>query len=533
MTINQHWHPKRSFTQCLERVELEQMQAYITSATGLATMIVDPGGRPLTYKTTPPALCRLLNSTVEGKVTCGTFRLELVRATMASGQLKVRYCQAGLVNLTIPLQAQGKTVAVLLGGSIAVNWVPVEQVKSLAAELGINPAELLKAAGEVPVWSQQRFDNAIELFCILGGLLAHVVQFGRMLMHLLEVRQMIASELSEAAVLEQTVQGASEVMGTPICLLRFYDREETNSLEAVAVWGIDSKVLKQIKYLPLVGSIAGKTFETGQPVKINDLSKSDLLMLLPGQEQQVCSALVVPVQTRQGIMGTLAVYDFCLRQWSNAEVGYLASIADRVGLAVENARVHQMLQEHHLSTVAALVAALEAKDVYTEGHSKRVANLAKVCAWQLGATDEEQDEIYLAGLLHDVGKIGVSERVLLKDGPLTIAEREEIQKHTVTGADILAPAKLSQRIIEAVYHHHEDYDGSGYPDGLTGEEIPLWAQIIRVADTYDAMTSRRHYRPAFTANVAVQELERWAGRQFSPAVVTAFLRGIKQGDRGN
>ncbi|MGC7880231.1 HD-GYP domain-containing protein, partial [Desulforudis sp. 1190] len=166
----------------------------------------------------------------------------------------------------------------------------------------------------------------------------------------------------------------------------------------------------------------------------------------------------------------------------------------------------------------------EAKDAYTRGHSVRVAKLARACARALGLNTEEQEQVYLAALLHDVGKIGVSEDVLLKPGRLDPAEWEEVKSHPVVGARIIEPARFPTAVIAAVRHHHEDYDGGGYPDGLAGEEIPLLARVIRVADTYDAMTSARPYRQALTPQQALEELRRWAGRQFDPRVVEAFLR---------
>jgi putative nucleotidyltransferase with HDIG domain len=224
------------------------------------------------------------------------------------------------------------------------------------------------------------------------------------------------------------------------------------------------------------------------------------------------------------ILGTLSVYSPIPHRWKEEKVGYLATVASQTGLALANARLYSSLRDYYLSAVQALAAALEAKDFYTRGHSVRVANWARACARVLGLGAEEKEQVYLAGLLHDLGKIGVRENILLKPGPLTEEERKEMQSHPVVGARILEPARFPAAVITAVRHHHEDYGGGGYPAGLVGEEIPLLARIIRVADTYDAMTFARPYRQPLTQRQAREELRRWAGRQFDPRVVDAFLR---------
>ncbi|WP_313884941.1 HD domain-containing phosphohydrolase [Desulfofundulus sp. TPOSR] len=245
---------------------------------------------------------------------------------------------------------------------------------------------------------------------------------------------------------------------------------------------------------------------------------------LPYSVPEVRALVVVPVKAGGKTLGTLKIYSPEPRRWSEEEVEYLVIIASQLGLALENARLYSSLQKYYLNVVQALAAALEARDAYTRGHSLRVAKLARLCARFLGLGAGEQEQVYMAGLLHDIGKIGVRENILLKPGPLTPEERKEMQGHPEVGARILEPAGFPGGVTAAVRHHHEDYGGGGYPDGLSGEEIPLLARIIRVADAYDAMTSARPYRKALTPDQAFNELKRCAGSQFDPRVVEAFLR---------
>ncbi len=185
------------------------------------------------------------------------------------------------------------------------------------------------------------------------------------------------------------------------------------------------------------------------------------------------------------------------------------------------------IRDAFLSAITALAYALEAKDAYTSGHSQRVAEISVVIAKELGMSQESIDKIRLAGLVHDIGKIGIKESVLHKPGKLTNEEYQLIQSHCEAGERILTPIVEDEEILRMVRHHHERYDGGGYPDGLSGEQIPLGARIIAVADTYDAMTSKRPYREAMSIEATYAEIERSKGTQFDPIVADAFLRANK------
>jgi putative two-component system response regulator len=173
--------------------------------------------------------------------------------------------------------------------------------------------------------------------------------------------------------------------------------------------------------------------------------------------------------------------------------------------------------------LVALANAVEAKDPITEHHCDRVAERAVALARQLGQTDEQVEAIGYGAVLHDVGKIGIAEAVLLKPGPLTDTERAEMQRHPVIGAGILRPLRLGQLVSPIVRGHHEHWDGSGYPDGLRGEEIPLGARIVSVVDAFDAMTHDRPYRRALSLDQAREEMARCAGSQFDPQLVELLL----------
>ncbi len=190
--------------------------------------------------------------------------------------------------------------------------------------------------------------------------------------------------------------------------------------------------------------------------------------------------------------------------------------------AVDLKKTHRRLQRSIFQSLLGLANALEAKDEYTRGHSERVAALARRLALEAGVPAREAEVISQSGLLHDLGKIGVPERILRKPGPLTEEEWSVMRRHPLTGAQIVAPLDFFSDGALIVRHHHERQDGSGYPDGLCGETIPLGARVVAVADVYDALTSDRPYRRALTHVAALERLAAEAGRTLDARLTRLF-----------
>ena len=186
-------------------------------------------------------------------------------------------------------------------------------------------------------------------------------------------------------------------------------------------------------------------------------------------------------------------------------------------------RLYHQMQRAIYQSLLGLANALEAKDPYTRGHSERVAALSRRLASALGLAPSVVDVVGQAGLLHDIGKIGVPEAILRKPGPLSDDERQVMRAHPVIGAQIVAPFEFFQDAARVIRHHHERWDGSGYPDKLAGGAIPLEARIVAVADVFDALTSARSYRPALTAAAAAGVLRQEAGRTLDETIVAALL----------
>jgi len=211
------------------------------------------------------------------------------------------------------------------------------------------------------------------------------------------------------------------------------------------------------------------------------------------------------------------------REFGTVEARLLSSIASILGTHGRNIDLYRQHDELLLSFVRSLVSSLDAKDAYTRGHSERVALIARRIGEQLRLPEEDLYDIYLAGLLHDIGKIGVDDSILRKPGQLTDEEFKQIQKHPIIGYNILAGIKNLQAVIPGVRHHHEAWSGKGYPDGLAGEQIPLMARILAVADSYDAMGSDRPYRNGMPIETLEGILQRGAGQQWDARVIEAYF----------
>jgi putative nucleotidyltransferase with HDIG domain len=208
---------------------------------------------------------------------------------------------------------------------------------------------------------------------------------------------------------------------------------------------------------------------------------------------------------------------------SSVDIKLLSATAAQLAIFLENALLYEDLSATFLGTLEALTASIDAKDTYTSGHSLRVALLTAQLAEEAGLDAEQVDRFRIAGLVHDIGKIGVPEHVLTKKGGLTNGEFAEIQKHPEIGAKILKDIPQMEDILGGVLHHHEKFGGGGYPHGISGNDIPLVARMISLADTFDAMSSSRTYRNAMNRNSVLDEMKRAVGSQFDPELAELFF----------
>ncbi len=209
--------------------------------------------------------------------------------------------------------------------------------------------------------------------------------------------------------------------------------------------------------------------------------------------------------------------------FNNIDAKLLASVGNQIVVYLENFRLYRDMQELLIGSLRALTSSIDAKDPYTCGHSERVALISRFLAQSQNLSDDQINDVYLTGLLHDVGKIGISESVLRKKGRLSREEYESMKKHPLIGADILSGIKQMAHVVHGVVTHHENYDGTGYPHQLVAHQIPLAGRIVRIADSFDAMINDRTYRSALPLEAALAEIRRFSGTQYDPVLADALL----------
>jgi len=249
--------------------------------------------------------------------------------------------------------------------------------------------------------------------------------------------------------------------------------------------------------------------------------------------QHVRSVMCVPLRTSEEILGALYVDSLSgPGRFSDADLELLAAVGNQAGIALHRVRLLGELERLFLDTIRAIAATVDAKDGYTHRHSERVAAFARRIAAELGRSAEEQELAEWAALLHDVGKIAVPDSILNKRDRLDSDEYSAMKEHPAHGARILAniQRRAVRDFLPGVRAHHERWDGTGYPDGLKGEEIPLLGRIVGVADFLDALTSARSYRPAEPIEKAIERLQEGAGSHFDPAIVRAVVALYERGD---
>jgi HD-GYP domain-containing protein (c-di-GMP phosphodiesterase class II) len=240
--------------------------------------------------------------------------------------------------------------------------------------------------------------------------------------------------------------------------------------------------------------------------------------------------LAIKVEHEKGFYGWIGLVSFNMNEiFRQGELQLVVSLAEQLSVVIANTDLYQDLEHFFINMVKSLVFAIEAKDLYTRGHSERVSKLSLKLGKRLGVKGRDFEKLRWASILHDIGKIGISESILNKPGKLTDEEYAAIKEHPTKGYEILLPVDQLKSSLPGILHHHERMDGNGYPMGLKGDEIPFCARIIAVADTFDAISSTRSYRSAKSYQKALSIVSDVAGTQLDPRVVTALENIIAEG----
>ena len=335
-----------------------------------------------------------------------------------------------------------------------------------------------------------------------------------------------SQDLNSRLDTEDLINGlALSLMGElQIASMAFFQRENEGNghLTLHDLKGFDRNRLVGLK-IPVENTFVRWASETPQPRKIARNGEEGWSRRLPDIRIAVFE-YVTPIIVRQELRGLVFTGPKLNgREYKPFELDLLASLCNSTGTAMEHARLFQQLENTYLSTIKALMSIVEAKDAYTKGHTERVADYSVALGKKMELGRNELRDLAFAAVLHDIGKLVVYENVLKKPGTLDEEEWRILKSHPVIGASIIENMEFLSGAVPLVRHHHERYDGEGYPDGLKGEMIPLGARIITVADSYDAMTTDRPYRKALTKEIALHTMISKAGTQFDADVVEHFI----------
>ncbi|MBI5784399.1 MAG: GAF domain-containing protein [Rhodocyclales bacterium] len=336
---------------------------------------------------------------------------------------------------------------------------------------------------------------------------------------------------SEAELLDRMCRILVEVGGHRIVWIEISSAPGDKQLSPAAVASVDDSIpldpLRAPRGNALATALASGESELIEDIYFDDLRaecRADLL------KAGCRSGLVLPLVASHGLIGTLSIFAESMAAFDQAELDLLKELADDLAYGIQAQRTHRAqqqavarLQQTMEATIVALANTLELRDPYTAGHQRRVAQLAKAIALRIGIDAERAEAIYLAGMIHDIGKIYVPSEVLTRPGKLTPLEYSLVQTHVEAGYGILQPIEFPWPLADIVHQHHERLDGSGYPRGIRGDEIMLDARILAVADVVEAMSAHRPYRPGLGIDAAIAEIESGKERLYDATVVDGCI----------
>ncbi|GIX02273.1 MAG: hypothetical protein KatS3mg112_1210 [Thermogutta sp.] len=460
----------------------------------------------------------------------------LCRVVATRGQPEIIWEEPPLTALAVPFLA-GDEWHVAAAVFMTASLPPQDSLKLQAERLGTNAASLHRWAARQRVWDPQILLQVAqacrEHFLTLHRIKDLESQADEMSMHLAGVYEEISllHRLTRNLRLSKTDEELAKIaidwlmevvpaQGIGLVLLPV-DSTDENYIGKVRT----QNVLLKAGDLPLTDEQFCSLMEHWNVRKAIDPLVRNFSDPFTFEGFTIRNVIAVPVTEGENLLGYLAAFNHRQgHQFGSMEANLLHSVATIIGVHSANLELYRQQSMLLAGVIRALTSAIDAKDPYTCGHSDRVARIAVRLAQEMGYPPEMLSRVYLAGLLHDIGKIGVNDAVLQKPGKLTDEEFDHIKTHVEKGHRILSGLKQLDDILPAVLHHHESWDGTGYPHKLAGEAIPPIARIVAVADAYDAMASNRPYRSRMPNDKIDEIIRKGAGRQWDPRVVEAFFR---------
>jgi len=346
---------------------------------------------------------------------------------------------------------------------------------------------------------------------------------------LIHTSMVFSSILDIEELLDVVMNKAEEVMDAEASSVFRID-ETKNELYFITARGAKGKEAKEIR-VPMGRGIVGWVAQHGKSLLVPDVRRDPRWFKGVDKKTKFVtrSIIAVPLVTKGKIIGVAEVLNKKgNKRFNKSDLELFESLGNQIAIAMENAALYKELDELFLSSIRAIVEAVDAKDPYTRGHSSRVVEYSLIIGEAVNLNKDDLKRLEVSAILHDVGKIGIPDRILGKPGKLTYDEYAYMKRHPELGSSIIEPIAELRDLIPNILHHHERYDGNGYPTGLRGKKIPLFARIICVADSYDAMTTDRPYRRKKSISQALKELEENSGSQFDARLAAIFVKEIRK-----
>jgi len=436
----------------------------------------------------------------------------------------------------VMLDPEGATVA-----SAGAEGVDAEVLAAVSShngrEVAVEPLHLLgHRVGSLAVWlppgGTRRFSRGIirsleELLKLEGemdDLSSEIVRIYEELSLISSISAKLGGEMELSAICRLILEEADKILSVRTLFVMLIDREHRELATRLAT-GRDRAAAYGFRADASAG-LVGHVFQQGEPVTICDIAVDGRLSLPYRAKTVLCVPLI---SDRKPVGMMIATDKLSGEEFWSQELKLMGIFASEVASAIRKARLYEEINKLFLSTVEALTTAIDAKDPYTYGHSRRVARISVAICAELGMSKERIRKVELASFLHDIGKIGTPEGILRKPGILRPDEFEKIKEHPAKGAEILSMIYEFREIITWIRHHHEWYDGKGYPDCIAAEAIPIEARVITISDAYDAMTSDRPYRKGMPSSEVMKIMRQFTRSQFDPYVLEAFQRVISKG----
>lgn len=431
---------------------------------------------------------------------------------------KLRKALRGLTLLAVPMVVRNQVMGVVFVARSS-GYPPFSPEEIAAIRLMVSHAALV--ASHIRV-----FDESLEMAVEMAKRIDVIFTLD-------EINKAISSSLSHAKIIETAMEHIERIVRCEFVAVLV---EEKGELIVRAIRAGEATVPAPFRPgARLTGRcLACTVFATGESRYTPSL-RDEKRLTLPDRslmDAGLESLLAIPLVSKEKTKGVLLLGDSQTGQFGVEDAFSIEKIAAQMAVALENARLFEEMRALFIGTVASLANAIDAKSPWTKGHSERVMHTAAGIAREMGLPEQDIERVRLCGLLHDIGKIGVIEALLEKPAMLSEDEFPPLRLHPEKGVAILSPIEQLQEVLPGILYHHERYDGSGYPEGLKGENIPLDARIVTVADAFDAIISERPYKRAFSVEEALAEVRSCAGSQFDPVVVESLAAYIgKKGKR--